>query len=570
MFIFLILLLTSCEDYKNRLYLQESTYLKSLKNDPVWWKSWDFLRKNNFKKPLFISIGHNSCSSCLKMEKNVFRDQEVADFLNKNFINIKVDREELPQVDKYFMNALIMMGSRGGWPISVLAVNRKNPFWAGGYFNKSGFLKMMKLSLKYWKEDRKKIEDTAANMSRILTEENRKFYTLKKTLNLSKNIQDHWADEIFKSYDEDFGGFGKAPKFLGHNKISFLISLINKKHPESKNIYEMLDFTFQKMIFGGVYDHLEGGIYRYSKDSRWYMPVLEKTLYDQLLFSFNLIKFYEIQKDEFYKSMAQEVLDYVLDYFQDNRGGFYSTYLISQEHLKRNSFWKKKLKSKDFELVSSVYSLSSPHVFVKNIPLFKQKVNKLVEIKKSIISFSNQFEKDLPDIKIITGWNGLAIKVLARAGKVFNDQRYIKAAYRTAERVYKGNNKKLNRSFTKTWHGDSVLEDHAYLIFGLLELYKIDKQKKWLNWAKDIQKVQNKYYWNEKYGSYYYDLSYKTMDILDDSKPNANAISLGNLKELTRLGEDHTSYINKLINTFQHKVPNYAKALSSGLEAMLN
>jgi uncharacterized protein YyaL (SSP411 family) len=539
----------------NRLGSQRSPYLRQHQNNPVHWQPWDdaaFAQARERDCPVFLSIGYSTCHWCHVMEHESFEDAAVAQALNENFVSIKVDREELPDIDQTYMRVVQSLTGHGGWPMSVFMTPAGHPFFGGTYFPKQHFLQVLSGIKRAWIDDRAELEKTG---EQIVT-------ALRERLIFNPTRDEGFAVREFlptvvaalkSDFDATYGGFGSAPKFppATQNRLLMRIQL----ESPAKEIEHMVTFTFDRMARGGMYDQLGGGFARYSTDARWLIPHFEKMLYDNAL----LLSAYCEAATLFHRleflNIAREIGDYLLENLQDRAGGFYTAEDADSEgHEGTFYVWRYKelqenLTAEEFKKFAEIYDLSEEGNFEQGtsvlsvregIPWEVVQAKELRVIRKKLLQVRAKRERPLRDEKIIAGLNGLAIEGLALLSRVADDTRFLGAARAAAQFV-----------MTKLWHGDrlarrfvdgevafdGVLEDYAYLTHGLIELYLADGSEQWLQHASVVQAAQDRLFWREEQGLYA--TSSKpflgdSFEYHDGATPCPNGIAAQNL---LRLGE---------------------------------
>ncbi len=601
----------------NRLINEKSPYLLQHAYNPVDWHSWSdeaFELAKRQDKPIFLSIGYSTCHWCHVMEHESFEDEEVAKLMNDVFVSIKVDREERPDIDNIYMTVCQMMTGRGGWPLSVLMDHNKKPFFTGTYFPKEsrhgriGFIDLIKQIDDAWKNKRDQIDKSADSITDQLVNYSQSF----SPGSIDISIFDKAFEEFLKKYDSKFGGFGSAPKFPSPHNLLFLLKYFN----ETKNLQalEMVEKTLTEMRKGGVYDHIGFGFHRYSTDPKWLLPHFEKMLYDQAMLLLAYSELYSISKNIFYKTTANEIIEYVLRDMTHIDGGFYSAedadsegeegkfYVWSEDELKTI------FNETDFNLIKKIYntypegnfSEESTHEFTgtnilhlsKDLKYLQKELdfdedqfkNKLEEIRKTLFSIREKRVHPYKDDKILTDWNGLFIASLAKAGRLLNNQEAIIAAKNAFQfikaKLYTDDNKLLHRFRNNDAAISGNIDDYAFLIFGLIELYKSTFEIDFLHEAIKLQETQNQLFWDENSGSFFFsnneaDLITKTKEIYDSAIPSGNSISLINLISLAKLtgNIDFDKKANLLFTSYGeiiNKVPNGFGMFLCGADLILN
>ncbi|MFN8576905.1 MAG: thioredoxin domain-containing protein [Candidatus Sericytochromatia bacterium] len=590
-------------EFTNRLINETSPYLLQHAHNPVDWYPWGeeaFKRAKEEDKPIFLSVGYSACHWCHVMEHESFEDKETADLMNKLFINIKVDREERPDVDTIYMNVVQMLTGHGGWPMSVFMSPDKQAYYGGTYFPKNRryhmpTFKEVLVSVSNYYHNKK---DNIEKNSKIIMEQLKSINSFKSSdTHLSYDIIEKSISQLENYFDYDNGGFGSKPKFP--NTFNLDLFLRHYKNTNEKKYLDMVELTLKKMSNGGLYDQLGGGFYRYSVDEIWLIPHFEKMLYDNSLLIKLLLEVYQITKNDFYKNKAEESLEYVLREMYQENGGFYSTQDADSEKEEGKFYvWtpqeiKEVLGDKDAELFCDFFDISSEGNFEhgkSNLQtLFsyeefalKKSLN-IDDIKKIIESskvklFNYRTKRIYPakDTKVLTSWNGLMISAFAKGYQVLKNEKYLKACKETINfifnkmykknlllRTYKDNQSKLN----------AYLEDYAFFIQGLIDVHQVTLEQEFLDKAIELNKVILEQFWDEKEGGFFFtgksheELIVKTKEILDHSIPSSNAIALYNLIRLFRLTEDKDleEKINKTIKAFSQTVNKYQSGVASFL-----
>jgi len=554
----------------NRLGAEKSPYLQQHKNNPVDWFAWNdealqAAREEN--KLIFLSIGYSTCYWCHVMEKDSFERQDVADTLNKDFISIKVDREERPDVDTIYMDAVVKMTGRGGWPMSVFLTPDLKPFFGGTFFRRAQFLQLLSKVQQEWQSDPQSLLAAGAALHRDLSRQ--------KGFAGSEELSDALFKKVYsqlqRAFDSQYGGFGRAPKFPRSVRLSLLLRMYQRSG--SPQVLKMVTETLDAMARGGVYDQVGGGFHRYSTDEKWLVPHFEKMLYDNALLAWIYLEAYQVTGNPRYAQVARETLDYVLRDMTDSKGGFYSAE-DAGEVGKEGEFYvwtaaelKKLLTPSEFKAVKKTYGVTKAGNFEKghnilHIPdekAWKQATTKSLQSAKQKI-FNKRQTRTRPhrDDKVLTAWNGLMIAALAKGYQVLGEPRYLAAAERAAAFI-KQTLVREGRLWRRYREGhvahQATINDYAYLIFGLLNLYEADFKLEWLSWAEQLQAEQDKQLWDETGGGYFFavgddpSLIIRPKEMNDGAIPAGNAVALSNLLRLYDLTFKQ-DYQNKADLTF--------------------
>ena len=491
----------------NRLIHEKSPYLLQHAHNPVNWFPWGKVALQTAlaeNKPIFLSIGYSTCHWCHVLEKESFENQEVADLLNENFISIKVDREELPDVDQVYMEVVQALTGNGGWPMTVVMTPDRQPFFGGTYFPRDQLIKILNALHQAWVEQPEKIKAVGAKVQAFMESENS---ISTGTVTLDEEILKKHYQQLILQFDSEYGGFGTAPKFPPTMQLKVLLR--TARRTGDTRALAMVESTLEHMARGGIYDHLGGGFHRYSTDRTWLAPHFEKMLYNQAGLSSIYMEAFQSTQNKMYESVARGVLDYVLREMTDPDGGFYSAEDADSEgeegvfYIWLPEEMKKILTPKEYETISKIYGVSNAGNFVSrnmgtNILQLKKNVTWEIKsdaavktIHNKLFTIRNKREHPFKDDKIITAWNGLMLGSLAKAYQVFGEPKYLKAAQNAARfienHLYK-NDKLLRRFRQNEAKHPGGLDDYAYLIQGLITLYESDFNEHWIQWAQRLQK----------------------------------------------------------------------------------
>lgn len=557
--------------HTNRLAREKSPYLLQHAHNPVDWYAWGaeaFEKAKNENKPIFLSIGYSTCHWCHVMERESFENAEIARVMNEHFVNIKVDREERPDVDQIYMTAVQAMTGGGGWPMSVFLTPDREPFFGGTYFppdrrwGRPGFKEVLLEISRMWREEKKRVVEWGAQLSQAIREE--------KSMSggeLSEATLRRAYQVLTEIYDPQEGGFGGAPKFPRSETISLLLRIYRRTG--ERHALTMVTRTLEKMSRGGIYDHLGGGFHRYSTDAHWLVPHFEKMLYDNALLAKSCLEAYLVIQGEItalalsppsdlsdacslFEGIARETLDYVLREMTSREGGFYSAEDADSEGVEGKYYvWteeelQKILTPEEFKKVREVFQTSPQGNYEgKNILHLQGAIPWSVRgeppLKEAIKKLLTHRAKRIPpykDDKVLASWNGLMITAMAYAHQVLGDERYLRSATGAADFILKNmwDGKSLKRRYRE---GDTryhaSLEDYAFVIQGLLGLYEADFNMRWFEVARLMQARVDELFWDSKNGGYFStDMSDATLiarvkDIYDGAIPSGNSIEALNL-----------------------------------------
>jgi uncharacterized protein len=484
----------------NRLAAEKSPYLLKHALNPVDWYPWgdEALKKaKNDGKPIFLSIGYSTCHWCTVMEHESFEDEKVAAFINKSFIAIKVDREERPEVDAYYMGAVQAMTGGGGWPLSVFLTPELKPFYGGTYYPPEprygvpSFSQVLEFVAKTWKENRAQVVEGSAQIAAALEGGSES----REKLTLSLAVLDEGYSSVISSFDSEHGGFGGAPKFPLPLTSAFLLRYHYRTGKELalKSVLKTLD----EMLAGGIRDHLGGGFHRYSTDRVWLVPHFEKMLYDNALVSRLLAEAYQVTKREEYSRGARETLGWMLRELASPEGGFYSAQDADTEDGEGYYYtWDpaevgSMLGAERAEAFCRAYGVTKNGNFegrsILHLTVPPSEVGEALR-KSAAQLYEARLKRPRPatDTKILTSWNGLAVSAFAVAGEILGDAGLGQAAARAAEFVLSQNSRdgRLLRRFAGGEAAlEGTLEDYAFFVGGLLDLFEATQEPKWLREA---------------------------------------------------------------------------------------
>ena len=561
----------------NQLKKEKSLYLLQHAENPVNWYPWsqeafDKAKKEN--KPVFLSIGYSTCHWCHVMAHESFEDEEVAEQLNKNFVCIKVDREERPDIDKIYMNVCQMITCTGGWPLTIILTPDKEPFFAATYIPKQsrhgikGLLVLIPEIKKIWDTKSDSLQKSAGEITKSL--QKIKKYSIKGEL--TKKTIETTYEQLFNSFDELHGGFGNQPKFPTPHNLLFLLRYW--KRTGNKYSLKIVEKTLEQMRQGGIYDHIGFGFHRYSTDRKWILPHFEKMLYDQALLIIAYTEAYQATKKPIFKKTAQEIIEYVLRDMTDKEGGFFSAEDADSEG-KEGKFYtwdygelKNILSSEEFKIVEKLFSIKingnfsaedgsydkkniiyqsmSIDEYTKFFNLKQEKLtNELEKIREKLFDKRKKRIHPEKDEKILTDWNGLMIAALSKASSVFNEINYVENAERAFNFISKNMINKSEELLHRYKDGESKFQgyadDYAFLIFGLIELYLATFNSKYLKKSIELNKYLLNHFWDKSDGGLFFTsdtgerLIARTKEIYDGAIPSANSLTTYNLIRLARI-----------------------------------
>ncbi len=552
----------------NRLINESSPYLLQHANNPVDWYPWgeEALSKAKAEnKPIFLSIGYSACHWCHVMEHESFEDDETAAIMNDLFVNIKVDREERPDLDSIYMDAVVAMTGQGGWPMSVFLTPDGKPFYGGTYFPPAprhgmpAFTQVLQsVAHAYHNRQEDVVNNATALMARI-----RSSVPLQGQGSLDPAVPKLALQALARNFDWTYGGFSGAPKFPQPMTYDFLLRA-HHNGDQAKAI-EMVELTLRKMAHGGMYDQLGGGFHRYSVDAVWLVPHFEKMLYDNALLARLYLHAYQLTGKPFYRRIVEETLDYVMREMTHADGGFYSTQDADSEGEEGKFFlWtpaqvKEILGSEEGEIFCTAYDVRPGGNFegksILNIPLpidqlaeqlklpLETLEDRLSQGRAALFAEREQRVKPGRDEKIVTAWNGLMLAAFAEAGRVLDRSDYIKLAIRNAEFVLSTMMK--NGRLFRTWKAESgpaklmgYLEDYAFYADGLLALYQTTFKPGWYQAARDLMDVVLDHFQDDEQGGFFDTaddheaLVVRPKSLQDNATPCGNSMAVRTLLQL--------------------------------------
>ena len=556
---------------ENNLINETSPYLLQHAQNPVQWHGWNeetLAKAKQENKPIFLSIGYSSCHWCHVMAHESFESEEIAKVMNENFINIKVDREERPDIDDIYQKVCQIATGQGGWPLSVFLTPDQKPFYVGTYFpildssGRPGFGSLLKQLSQTWKEKPKDIEMAAENFLQTL----QKTETVKTHSKLEKSILDEAAVNLLQMGDQNFGGFGQAPKFPNAANISFMF-----RYSKLSGISKFNEFalkTLKRMAKGGIFDQIGGGFHRYSTDTMWLVPHFEKMLYDNALIPINYVEAYQITKDDFYLDVLRKTLDYVLREMTSKEGGFYSAQDADSEGEEGKFYvWKKseikEILGRDADTFCLFYDVTdggnwegksilcnnvnlSSVAFQAGISEDQLRQNLDSNAKKLLDVRSKRIAPGLDD-KVLTSWNALMITAFAKGYRVTNEKKYLDAAEKCIDFIE--NNLVKDGKLLRTYKDGKAklqgyLEDYSYFGVSLLDVFEINPELKFLERAQEIANYLVEHFWDSETNSFYMTaddhekLIIRPKSNYDLSLPSGNSVAANLLLRLFHLTQD--------------------------------
>lgn len=590
----------------NRLINEKSPYLLQHAYNPVDWYPWSeeaFEKSRKEDKLIFLSIGYSTCHWCHQMANDAFSDEKTAKYLNANYISIKVDREERPDIDEIYMLACQILSTNCGWPLNIIMTPEKKPVFAATYmpsketFGIRALASILEEVTETWLNNRNRIleiENSMLTQLEAMQKEASKEEINKTTL-----------EKAFKtfaySFDKIYGGFGAAPKFPSPHNLSFLL----KWYEQSNELYalEMVEKTLNSMYQGGIFDHIGGGFHRYSTDNMWRIPHFEKMLYDQALIANVYMEAYQITKNEFYADVAKKTLDFVLKELTNPQGGFYSGLDADTEGEEGRFYvWTAdeifEFLESDAELFCIYYGITeignlesgknvlfisdSIENFSKDYNVKPDEIkNKFDMCLKKLYEIRNERTHPHIDDKIIVSWNGLMIKSLAFAARIFNEEKYktaaIKAEKFITEHLITGD-EEIFRSFrqeTSNVHG--FIDDYAFFIYGLLELHQATNDNAYLKSAEKLTDKMISEFYDEINGGFFSTSInsevplIRIKSVVDQAIPSGNSIAILDILMINDIlkNSNYSNIVNNTFNNTGYSVNYYPTSYTQFLIALI-
>ena len=585
------------EKKPNRLAKEKSPYLLKHAGNPVDWFSWGneaFAKAKNDNKPIFLSIGYSTCHWCGVMERESFEDSKTATFINKNFIPIKVDREERPEVDAYYMEAVQAMTGGGGWPLSVFLTPDLKPFYGGTYFppeprhGMPSFMQVLEFVSNLWKEKRDEVVSNAQQVLRAITPP-----ASKEGGALGKDVLDEGYSTLISSFDPEHGGFGGAPKFPLPGTLGFLLRYYRRTGKELalRAVLKTLD----GMMAGGIRDHIGGGFHRYSTDRVWLVPHFEKMLYDNALLAQTYAEAYQVTRKKEYAEVVRETLDWIRSEMKDGGGGFYSAQDADTSEGEGTYYtWTpEEVEQAAGRAVGAefcrLYGVTRTGNFEGRTILHHEAGSmaasadlKEVERAKKVL-YKARRERPRPaiDDKVLTSWNGLAISAFAFASVALDEPEFAKDAARAASFVLdklSAEGKLLRRYAGGEAALEGTLEDYAFFVQGLIDLFETTSEPKWLGEAVRLTKAMLGRYEDSEGGGFYLTLSAepaRLKESYDGPTPSGNSVAVLNLIRLSELTGDTglRDSAERTLRAFAgeiEKQPSAHAVMLQGLDLILN
>ncbi len=593
--------------HTNRLAKETSPYLLLHAHNPVEWYPWGpeaFDKAKAEGKVVFLSIGYSSCYWCHVMERESFMDDEIAAYLNRHFVCIKVDREERPDIDEIYMETLQLLNRRGGWPLSMFLTPDAKPIFGGTYFpprdrevatsddaeappvKQTGFMTLLSLVQDAWTTKHDEIVAASDNIAAAVRQS-----LARRSLAIASppaaEFQKQVLEALSEEYDAQYGGFGYSesndhqPKFPQPPNLLFLLDVAGRD--DDARAREMVLHTLSQMAAGGIRDHVGGGFHRYSTDRFWRVPHFEKMLYDNAQLAVAYLLAHVATGREEFRQVVVETLEFMERDLGDPGGGFYAA-LDAETDAKEGEYyvWRRKdleaaLTADELRLADLVYGTAQPNFEGASVLLLPQPLSKaaaeldvspdklptyLLPIRDKLLSARRQRPAPLTDTKILAAWNGLAIRAFAMAGDQLGEPKYTEQARRAAEFVL-ANHRTAEGRLLRTWTAgqarlNAYLDDYALVVDGLLALAEATGQSRWLEAAEELTRTQIELFWDDKGGGFYYtssdheQLLARSKNPIDSVLPSGNSVSASNLAALAKAtgNAEYLDRARRTINAF--------------------
>lgn len=563
--------------WTNRLIHETSPYLLLHAHNPVDWYPWGdealaLAKREN--RLIFLSVGYATCYWCHVMEREVFSNPEIAKMMNEHFINIKIDREERPDLDEIYMTATQLLIQRAGWPNSVFLTPDLKPFYAGTYFppvdtpNRPGFPTILDAVHEAWVEREAEVIESAKQIATAIEMATSRGFTALSGRALDQSVPTAALDYLRKAYDATHGGFGGAPKFPSPSNLEFLLSVYERESDEA--LLKMVTRTLDMMAYGGIYDQIGGGFHRYSVDAKWLVPHFEKMLYDNAQLAKIYLKAYRLTEEPQYRRVAEEVFNFIFREMTAPEGGFYSA-LDAETDAEEGKYYvwtadeiQKVLNKKEASRFNAVYGVDKGANFEGKNVLYvpegaaaEDSLKGLTTAREKLLAARFEREYPLLDTKIIVNWNGLMIDALAYGYDVLGEERYLNAASKAArfilDTMRKPDGELLHTYTAGAVKQDAYLDDYAFLARGLLGLYQATDDEEWLDAARTLTDKMIQLFWDDRNGGFYYTkadakhLIVRSKKPYDSAIPSGNAVAVGNL---LALGDNYRGYAEKTLRIF--------------------
>ena len=595
----------SPKKYTNKLINETSPYLLQHAHNPVEWYAWGdeaFAKAKAEDKPVLVSIGYSACHWCHVMEHESFEDESTARIMNEHFVNIKVDMEERPDVDQIYMTFVQLTTGRGGWPMNVFITPDKLPFFGGTYFppspryNMPSWSQILTSIAEAWREKRDELMHSA---NEILGELRRVGTNEFSSAGLSTDQLDSAFQSFARSFDKKNGGFGGAPKFPPSMSLDFLLRYW--KRTADENALDMVKLTARKMAEGGICDQLGGGFHRYAVDAVWLVPHFEKMLYDNAQLIRIYFQLFQITRDEFYKQVAVDTLEYVKREMLDEAGGFYSSQdadsegeegkffvwtpdevvaVIGEDDARIFNFFYDVSENGNFEGKNILQVLFTREAAAAALKIDVETLNETLDrCRAKLFERREKRVKPFRDEKILTAWNGLMLKAFAEAAAVFGSDDYLDIARRNADFLLEHLQK--DGRMLRTWKDgkaklNAYIEDYANLSDGLIALYQSSGELNYLTEAKRLADLMVTEFWDEESGGFFFtsgdheELIVRNKDFYDNATPSGNSTAADVLLRLAKFyGEEkYARFATTVLRLTAAQLARYPQGFGRALSAI--
>ncbi|QQG48905.1 MAG: thioredoxin domain-containing protein [archaeon] len=574
------------EGKNNRLIREKSPYLLKHAHNPVEWFTWEkeaLAKAKNDNKPIFLSIGYSTCHWCTVMEGESFEDLETAAFLNKHFISIKVDREERPELDSYYMRAVQAMTGGGGWPLSVFLTPDLKPFYGGTYFPKEprygmpSFMQVLEFVAKVWKDRREEIVGNAEGVAKAITQQQAAASGEK----LGPKTLDEAYTSIVSTFDLEHGGFGGSPKFPVPLTSEFL--LLYHFRNQRELALRAVEKTLEVMAAGGIHDHVGGGFHRYATDRIWLVPHFEKMLYDNALLAKLYLEAFQVTGKRSYSDVAKGALGWITGEMRDAQGGFYSAQDADTEE-GEGTYYTWTPDELDEVLGREAGSATAQAFGVTKNGNFEDRnilhavSGGTVEKKWLDSLYRARLRRPRPatDTKVLTSWNGLAISALSLASEVLGGSEYAKRASAAAQFILEkvSRDGRLMRRFAGGEAGlEGTLEDYAFFAQGLVDLFEATSAPRWLREALRLTGLMRELFEDREAGGFYLTEKAEPVrikEVYDGPTPSGNSVAVNLLIRLAELtgDEEFRASADKALNAFAAELEQQPSAHANLLVAL--
>ena len=608
---------SASHSHTNALIHETSPYLLQHAHNPVDWHAWGeeaFAKAARENKPIFLSVGYSTCYWCHVMERQSFENEAIAAEMNRLFVNIKVDREERPDVDQLYMTAVQVQTRQGGWPMSVFLTPKLRYFYGGTYFpptdayGRPGFLTLLRAISDAWQNRRGDVEQTATQFLQILKQSSQPAAPT-EPVTIDRNAIESLIEQSTSDYDPRHGGFGGAPKFPRETVLELLLTFLKDDRSKQSDLRDrtarQLIHTLDAMADGGIRDHLGGGFHRYSTDARWLVPHFEIMLYDNAMLGWIYAEAFAQFRQPRHEKVARGIFDFVLREMTSSDGGFYTAFDAEVDAKEGLSYlWtpaqiEAVLGREGAELFNRVYGVSlgpnfaDPHhgsgqpdqnILYLPKPLDEiaselkidptELETRLAPMRQKLLAARGQRKQPLLDTKILTSWNALMIRALAHGGKVFGESRYIAAATRAADFLLQ-NHRRENGALYRTSRDGKIrysgfLDDYAAFAQALLALDDATQDSAWLDHARSIAQSMLARFGDNRPGLFFTDADAKDLEVRqkmapDSPLPSGNALAALSLVEM---GEFDAAA--RIIGAFTAQMVDYGAGMSAMVQAAMN